>query len=133
MLPLHLFVVFFGSIVFGLGKIPHVFVGNPFGDFNPLFEIDNPRDGSSPLFRRFLSSLRSFGLSGAPFGRHDVKNEPSQGYRGCFYDLSGRHIRVMKLTVVLFHQVVGRGGCQIRNGVVHGLHPDQEPLEFFHR
>ena len=103
MLPLHLFVTFFGSIVFGLGKIPHVFVSNPFGDFDPLFEIDDPRDGSSPLFRRFLSS---FGLSGGPFGRHDVKNESSQGYRGCFYDLSGRHVRVMKLKVVLFHQVV---------------------------
>ena len=73
MLPLHLFVTFFGSIVFGLGKIPHVFVSNPFGDFNPLFEIDNPRDGSSSLFRRFLSSFGLSGLSVGPFGRHDVQ------------------------------------------------------------
>ena len=132
MLTLHPFINFFGSIVFGLRKIPHVFVGNPFGDLNPLFEIDNPWNCSSPLFRRFLSSLRSFGPSGgrpgAPFGWHDVKNDPSQRRWGCFYDLSGSHERVMKLTVVLFHQVVRRGGCQIRDGVVHGLHPDQESV-----
>ena len=136
MLTLHPFITFFGSIVFGLGKIPHVFVGNPFGDLNPLFEIDNPWNCSSPLFRRFLSCLflRSFGPSGGrSFGRHDVKNEPSQGCSGCFYDLSGSHVRVMKLTVVLFHQVVRRGRCKIRDGVVHGLHPDQESVKLFHR
>ena len=84
MLTLHSFITFFGSIVFGLGKIPHVFVGNPFGDFNPLFEIDNPRDCSSLLFRHSLSSLRSFGPSGAPFCRHDVKMSCHRGVGGVF-------------------------------------------------
>ena len=101
--------------------------------FDATFHSTESRQDPTLLTCSSYSPSDRWSFASSSSGRHDVNNDPSQGCRGCFYDLSSRHVHVMKLTVVLFHQFVRRGRCQIRNGVVHGLHPDQEPVKLFHR
>ena len=91
---------------------------NPPFLLSPLRAI-SPR---SPPFCRRLRVVRRLGML--------TWNEWSRGRHRQFM-LFGPDGTVMKCSVVLFDHTIRGRGCQVRDRIVHRLHPDEEPIKFF--